>query len=573
MTPKQSLPAWVKRDGFVRLKANGNVGRITELWDGGFAAEGAWGKTWKVDHSFFEPASIEDRIRYMLIQACHYKPEAIRSIMPDGADDRRYRITFDAHVDVKKISLMQEQFEVVELAYDAPKGKLKPAVKQPETENAVLVTIYPSWLDEQPQLDPVTPEVAAQAMLDSADALENARQNLASAPAAEPPQAEAVSVPESIRAKIIERLQKAGCDSAGVVISKGESNSDYDAVFLELRQIPVSPSVIQREGGFIQVEQNKTRLSITIPSSWEVAAAHAATLAAGEALDADLNPIPAQVEDDDVPVLKLMPDGTLKEMSDEDLDAEIAADEARKVLDPELQETARLINELKDRVTEKDGWIEALEARIQSLVQEVRDRDEHIERIDARNESLLADLDARDKLAEEVELSTSSGQLAVQQREWDWELDASRADMNRRDKEGWQMVHIQWDNDRLRIVYVRDCGPMPKPLQPAARAAKLIEPVGPSISYQIPQPPATAPINFGEIATARATLTAMADDPEVSVYDFNRQVNASRLPWDEKDALILRRRQLVGQEIAAKRPSARQYPPPSPFSLPRGAQS
>lgn len=215
-------------------------------------------------------------------------------------------------------------------------------------------------------------------------------------------------------------------------------------------------------------------------------------------------------------------------------------------------------DEADETAADKDALIAELEARIEKLndrIDDLRDeRDSAIAMADAADQR-VEDFAERDDLSAFPLVRCMEVVTLYVNTKMDRDREKFDADLAKYVSAGWTKFDsgIIPGIEMERFVTLVHVQSAPQPSERKA-AQRVIE-------------------NAATLAETRATLTAMADDPSVGIYEFNRMVLASRLTHEEKQALTIQRRQLVGQQIAARRPASPRYPA-HPFRvLPSGAQS
>lgn len=516
MAVNPSLPAgWIKEGMIVRCTTPQAVGlmqvRVVHN-NGSISARRARATKDNVvmlDPTCFAPATIEDRILFTLDAA---NIGEIRKTLPDGKDERQYKIVFlgQDHPATQVIDKLKTLFDKVQSPQNAG--------------NAVIVTVPQSWLDELVVADPVTPAIKAMAEAEAEQIVEAAKKFT-------PVQADPAVVDWFVRS-----FTRQGIDMTDVQIAPAHrlnramgQDPTYALIWpnTQAYQAAVKAGLhnAAKELRLRDYFANGVMIMVDLPANW--------TPTFGEVVIAD---------DNSHAFFDKINDGLQAELA-----AENEADNAPDDKDAVIGELIRERNELLSR-----------NDRLQILNENLRDQvDSLIGHIDAQE---LRTEDA----AEAAEMSTSIQPLTIC-KEVETVRGISDAALEKCLNDGWEILHIQFgDNASLNVVFVREQSAPTAPT-PTRTAAKLIQPVGPTVSYHIPQPETSASalvmnqhespaINFGtDIASARATLAAMMNDPEVTHEDFYRAVITSRLPKDDKDAYIEQSRQMrVGGKIAAQ---------------------
>lgn len=456
----------------------------------------------------FTPATIEDRILFTLDAA---NIAEIRKIIPDGKDNRQYRVIFMTdRPGTPVIDAMKQLFEKVE---------------SPERlGNALVVTVPQSWLDELVLVDPVTPAIAAQAAAETDLILEKA----------------ALAVAESAVVDwFVRSFTRLGVDMTGVQIAPTHrlgrtmgQDPTYALIWpstlvfsLQIKNISAAAKELRLRDFFA----NGTKIIVDLPAEWMPTY--------GES--------PAAAD----------PVGTRHVSSVETLPTEA---------DEDLTETARLIDELRARnkqlVAENESLGTLADDRltlIDSLTAEIDARDLRVQDAEESAEPVAQSLITCKEVKSFADITD-----AELEKHLNTGWDILHIQFGAHDQ--LDVVFIRNQPAPVAPTTTRAAAKLVRPVGPHV----IIEP---AISTPAPIPSAPLPtlnqaqttaINFGtDISSIRATLAAMLNDTEVTHEAFYRAVITSRLPKQDKDAYIAQSRQMrVGAKIAAEAMTI-----PSPF--------
>ena len=517
------IPPWVKVGVYVRFKSAGSIARVTAVRPDSFDAVGAFGKAFFVNHLYFNPATLEDRIKYVLVESRAFEPEAIKHVIGQGRSGRDFRIAFGLHLSPDKLDVLREHFEWVELAYDMPDT---PTGKAPAVY-AVIVTVPMSWLDELVVIDPVTPSLLAQAQDDT-----DAQQHM-----------QAV-----LTARILDHLKRgAGCRVKGAVVTKGVSHSEYLITFEKTGDIRDTAAGIKGRCDFIDVARDDRVLTVTIPSKWELDArfahvtengkkgeiaeigesAPAALLteaAASVALDRDVTHSESVWTTNSVGV---SPEVKAKLMDEFDLTEADFIDPP--AADAELTEAALLIERLQAENAQLRAENEHLEIKIDAYRDQV---DNLITDIEGRDGMIDEQIEHAEVTPAQLVSSVFQGKTLIQElatpETWA-AADRERADLL---TQGWTQDNItvlhalgSARHNFTRVITLSRFAPLdtaPVPVE-ARAAARRIEPVGPTVSYIIPPEPAltgtlnqAAPVATFEIPPYQPPPIGMTRDEQIA---------------------------------------------------------
>lgn len=503
MTDKPTIPAWLKEGAIVRCNAPIGVMRVTHVDDSGVSARRARSTrndAFQQAHACFLPANIEDRILFVLDEA---RISEIHKINPAGKDERQFTVLFRERPVTTTIDTMKTLFDKVD-----------------SSENpAIVVTVPQSWLDELVLGDPVTPARLALAQSEADLIREKVKSGIPFAQL--PPEREA---DPAVIAWLTKTLTDAGQDmtDAKVIpshrLGRGMDESPtYAVLFAKTGQITVTQLDLKRVG-LVEPVLNGTKITVDLPEGW--------TVGNGEQEAAP------EVED------------------------EALTETARRIKKLEA-ENARLLVQLAER----EADVEILEERIEGFIQDIKGaaiRTEDV--LEAADEPTALTI----KSCIEVEFIT----FKINQRERVQDFVAKR-------NADWIVAHEEFSDDgetfRARLERIIQLPGAPPGVR--AATAKFIESSSPLVSFQ-PVPsdthgalyarpekvhtfaenrlvvdPSEPPRNYGliarerrdeEIATDRATLTAMSADMEVGHGEFTLAVRQSRLPRQEQDELVAR---------------------------------
>jgi len=550
-----SIPAWLVVGAIVRCvqikQFSPAIVKVMHVSDDGLIdARKARSNKLDLFHlpiSDFAPATIEEHILFVMDAN---QIDEIRKVIPDGKDERQFRIIFPDRIATQIIEKMKLVFE-----------------KVVSSENpAIVVTVPPSWIAEAPAADPVTPALLAMAQAEADAVLGQATTDINPA------------IADKISAELVGGTVTL-CDMTDAVISKGVTHSEYIVTFPTVNQIKLPAAQIKKRCQFIRVEQINHILVVTVPSFWEVKEAFAQQDAAtvNESLTVEADPIEAALVENDATTAEgfMRPCETCNGAGHSvngwgqsvicpecDGTGIYDIDQQAAIKDEDLTESARLIKELKDRNRELVRRNDALRDQVDSLIGHIDGAAQQAEAVAERDEMLI------------------SNQPLIVCKQVESIRHISDADFQKHLNEGWDALHIQFgENNILNVVFVRE-QPAPAPSNGNRTAARLVTPVGPTVIIGAPQPDThgalhrkpvptvtlnrqgTEPIRCEQIAADRIRLQALVSDPDVTDFDFSLAVEQSRLQREERNALISQYRTLrTGQRLAAQldqmpRPSA-----------------
>lgn len=508
-----NIPAWLTVGAIARDKASNRplkVLRVGDTIDARTArASDAHPDFPNADPAAFAPASIEDRILFVLDEA---RIAEIDKIIPEGKSEDQFRVVFRSHIPdmvIKKISALSAEGVFADAELD---------------DNAFVITVRMAWVDDLVLADPVTPALLAMAEAEAAVVAQQA----------------AKALNPAIVDKIIAELSQptVHCDMTGVHIVKGQSNSEYTVRFPTVNQIKLPAVQIKKRCQFLRVEQINNILVVTIPSLWEVKEAIASQPAAPVEPDDEMTEVERWREADEASAL------------------------ADSLIEDESQaENARIIQELRERNARLQARNEALAEQVDSLIGHIDGAALHTEDTAERHETPIPTGQLATCKEWDIELSASIATLNTRESQG-WEVAHMEFELGKLNVVYYrvQSAPAPTNGTATTARLLTPVGPhviIGAP-QPDTHGALHRKPV-PTVTLNKQGAP---PIRYEQIAADRVRLQALVNDPDVTDFDFSLAVEQSCLPRDERNALIRQyRNHLGGQRLAAQmdqmpRPSA-----------------
>lgn len=150
-----NIPAWIKKGAIAFFTFTSQVVEIQGIEDPDdliIIRRARSTGTLKVLHTQLKPATIDQVIDFALAAQ---RIDEIKSILPHGKEENRFRIQFLGHISPAAIDRMNAV--VPDVFLDAELDG-----------DAYIVTVKPEWLEAIVKIDPVTPAMLAQAEADAA---------------------------------------------------------------------------------------------------------------------------------------------------------------------------------------------------------------------------------------------------------------------------------------------------------------------------------------------------------------------------------------------------------------------